>query len=357
VEVGLLTEIMNVFVDAFSGGFDRIRPAIGALLRLLIGIEFMWFSLLLLFGVECFSNGLKKAMTIGIWAYVSLHFDEHALALVDSLVKGGLIAAGAEGQSARQLLNPSAIFDAGFTAVHPIGQRLMTGSLMSFSATFPLYLITWLLMLGAHGMLAVSAFMIMIEYYLAIAVVGILVPFGILGPTRWMAMKPMGYFLSCGLKMMVVSFLVAVSRTALLKIHFNATDITLREMGIAICCTSMICLLVWKAPERLSHGFMMGSASFGGSDVVRHTMSTVAAVAAPVVTALSAIRDEVHSTGHQPGASASGSAGGGAVNHRTASAGLPEYSPSAQPSAAFPPNPPTLVQLPPEQPVASGQKE
>ena len=74
MEVGLLTEIMNVFVDAFSGGFERIRPAIGSLLRILIGIEFTWFALLLLFGIECFSNGLKKAMTIGIWAYVSLHF-------------------------------------------------------------------------------------------------------------------------------------------------------------------------------------------------------------------------------------------------------------------------------------------
>jgi type IV secretion system protein TrbL len=333
VEVGLVTEIMNVFVEAFSGGFDRIRGAVSSLLYLLIAIEIAWFGVLCLLGMEAISSGLKKLLTIGMWSFVALHFDEHALALVDSLVHAGLMAAGSGGQSARSLLNPSAIMDAGFTAVHPLGQQLLNGSLLTFTGTYPMYLLTFLLMMLAYTALAINAFMVLIEYYLAIAVVGILVPFGVIGPTRWMAMKPMSYFLSCGLKMMVIAFLVAVSRTVLTRIHFASDEPTLREMWIAICCTSMIGLLCWKAPDRLAQGFMVGSASFGGSDVVRHTQGTGAVVAMPAATALGSVRNAVAKAVYQKlhGPPSGVSAGGS--GSRSSSAAALSLSASRSPSA------------------------
>lgn len=290
MEVGLLTEIMNAFVDAFSGGFDRIRPAVSGLLHVLIGIEVAWFAVLFMLGMESVSWGLKKIMAIGMWTFVALRFDQHALALVDSLVRAGMLAAGAGGQSARTLLNPSAILEAGFTATQPIGQQVLKAtSFLSFSGSFTLLLLTWLLMMLAYVALAINAFMVMIEYYLAIAVVGILVPFGVLAPTRWIAMKPMGYFLSCGLKMMVISFLVAISRTVLTKIHFSSDEPTAREMWIAVCCSGMIGLLCWKAPDRLAQGFMVGAASFGGGDVARHPQAVAPGTARVAGTAMSAL--------------------------------------------------------------------
>lgn len=281
MEVGLLTEIMNVFVDAFSGGFDRIRPAISGLLNVLIGIEFAWFGVQVLLGVECLSSGLKKIMSIGLWMFVALQFDQHALALVDSLVQSGMMAAGTEGQSARSLLNPSVILNDGFLAAEPLAKLVLKGTnMLTFLGTYPMFVLTWLLMMLSYAALAISAFMVVIEYYLAIAVVGIMIPFGVLGPTRWIAMKPMSYFVSSGLKMMVIAFLVAVSKTALTKIRFSGAEPTLREMGIAVCCSAMIAWLCWKAPDRVAQGFMMGAASFSGSDVTR----AVAGAASTVLT-------------------------------------------------------------------------
>jgi type IV secretion system protein TrbL len=344
VEVGLVTEIMNVFVEAFSGGFDRIRGAVSSLLYLLIAIEVGWFGILFLLGTESVSGGLKKLLTIGMWSFVALHFDEHALALVDSLVQAGLMAANSGGQSARSLLNPSAIMDAGFTAVHPLGQQLLNGSLLSFTGTYPMYLLTFVLMMIAYTALAINAFMVLIEYYLAIAVVGILVPFGVIAPTRWIAMKPMSYFLSCGLKMMVIAFLVAVSRTVLARIHFASDEPTLREMWIAVCCTSMIGLLCWKAPDRLAQGFMVGSASFGGADAVRHTQSTAAVVAAPAAMALGGVRNAVAKAVYQKLHGPPSGASGGGSGSRSSNAAALSLSASRSPSAAA--QPPVLVPPP-----------
>ncbi len=348
MEVGLLTEIMNAFVEAFSGGFERIRPAVSALLYVLSGIEVAWFGVLYLLGMESVANGLKKLFAIGMWTFVALNFNEHAFTLVDSLVQGGMMAAGSSGQSARSLLNPSAILDAGFTAIHPIGQQLLNGSLLSFTGTFPMYLLTYVLMLAAYTALAINAFMVMIEYYLAIAVVGLLVPFGVLAPTRWIAMKPMSYFLSSGLKMMTIAFLVAISRTVLTRIQFSGPEPTLREMGIAICCTSMIGLLCWKGPDRLAQGFMAGAASFGGSDVVRHAQTTGAVMASPVAIggggaafvagqAGRAVYQKLQSYGSAPGSSE--------ARGPASSAGAP-WAPSATASASgrgAPSQPPVLV--------------
>ena len=278
MEVGLLTEIMNAFVEAFSGGFDRIRPAISGLLHILIGIDVAWFAVQVTLGVECLSSGLRKMMSIGLWTFIALQFDQHAFALIDSLVQAGMMAGGNGGQSARSVLNPSAILDAGFSAAEPIAKQVLKSSLLSFVGTFPMFVLTWIMMMIAYGALAISAFMVMIEFYLSIAVVGILLPFGVLPQTRWIATKPLSYFLSCGLKMMLIAFLVAISKTALTKIHFSSDEPTLREMWIAVCCTGMVSLLCWKAPDRLANGFMSGGSSFGGSDVVRQAQAVTSGV-------------------------------------------------------------------------------
>lgn len=264
MEVGLLTETMNAFVDAFSGGFDRLRGAMNSLLYLLISIDIAWFGVKFMLGMESVPTGLNKVMTIGMWSFIALHFDEHALALVDSLVQAGLIAAGAEGSSARTLLNPSAILDAGLKAAEPLSRNVLL---------YPLFAIAWGLMMLAYVALAINAFMVMIEYYLAIAVVGILLPFGVLSPTRWIAMKPMSYFLSCGLKMMVLAFLVAIGRTMMAKVQINSVEPTLRQLVVAITCTGMISLLCWRAPKLVADGFMTGNVSLDGSAGPRHAVA------------------------------------------------------------------------------------
>lgn len=345
MEVGLLTEIMNAFVEAFSGGFDRIRPAVSGLLHVLIGIEVVWFGVLFTLGMESISTGLKKIMAIGMWTFVALQFDQHSFALVDSLVRAGLMAAGTQGQSARTLLNPSAILEAGFTATQPLGQQILKDtSFLHFSGTFTMFLVTWLLMMLSYAALAINAFMVMIEYYLAIAVVGILMPFGVLAPTRWVAMKPMSYFLSCGLKMMVISFLVAISRTVLTKIHFSSDEPTIREMWIAICCSGMIGLLCWKAPDRLAQGFMAGAASFGGADVARQTQAFGSVAGATLAVGRRVLETRYQAPhGQGPGAWSGAGSRGAAASAGGGSGGATGFTASASGRTAAASRPPVLV--------------
>src|SRR5687767_13511738 len=97
MEVGIVTEILNAFIGAFSGGFDRLRPAIGGLLRILVTLDVLFFAVMLLFGIEAIQNGLRKLLVLSLWTYVIQDFDGHATRVVNSLIQAGFTAAGRGG--------------------------------------------------------------------------------------------------------------------------------------------------------------------------------------------------------------------------------------------------------------------
>lgn len=270
MEIGILTEILNLFIGAFSGGADRLRPAIGGLLRMFVTLDVLFFALMVLFDIEPVKGGLRKLLTLSLWTYVIQDFDSHANNIVNSLVRAGLTAAGQGGMSPQTLLNPSAIMDGAFVATQPIADHMLEVSLLSINGTYILFGFTYIFMMIAYFILALSALIVVIEYYMALAITGILMPFGVLAPTRWLAMKPVSYFVSCGLKMMVISFIMAVSRDVLGGIRFASEEPSLREMWIAVCAAGTISMLAWVAPQRMAAGFMAGSAALGADNAVSH---------------------------------------------------------------------------------------
>lgn len=270
MNVGILSETLNIFVAAFSGGFDRLRPAINGLLHILLSLDVLFFGLMVLFDIEPVKGGLRKLFVWSVWAYAISNFDNMATALVDSLVQAGFTAAGQGGASPRQLLNPSLIMDGAFKATQPIADQVLKVKWYSIDGTYMLFGFTLFSMFFAYFLLALNAFIAIIEYYMALSIAGILLPFGVLGPTKWIAMKPLSYFLACGLKLMVVAFLAAISRDILGRVQFSGDEPTFREMTTAVCVSGTLGMLSWLAPQRLAAGIMAGAASFGAGDIARH---------------------------------------------------------------------------------------
>jgi type IV secretion system protein TrbL len=240
---------------------------------------------MVLFDLESIKNGLKKLLVISLWMYTVQDFDRHATNVVDSLVRAGFIAAGRGFADPRAILNPSRIIDRAFqvtsvlqtnmpdTAWYEIGDIFMRGiaNIFIFAAFFAL---------------ALNAFMAVLEHYLAMAVAGILLPFGVLQPTRWLAMKPISYVVSSGLKLMVLAFIMTITQDVILNIRFAANDEpTDHELWTMVFVCGTMALIAWIAPQRLAAGFMAGSASLGGDDAVR---GATAAAATTVMVARSA---------------------------------------------------------------------
>jgi type IV secretion system protein TrbL len=272
VNIGILAEMMNAFIGAFSGGFDRLQPMMGSLFGVLMSLDLAYFGVMVLFGFEPVQGLLRKLLTISIWAYVVRDFGSLATAMVDSLVQAGLAAAGSTA-TPREALNPSLMMEGAFTATQPIANKVLNVSWYSINGTYIMFGFTLFNMMFAYFSLALASCMALVEFYMALAITGILMPFGVLAPTRFIAMKPVSYFLACGLKLMVIAFLASISLRLLGRIRVSEEP-TFREMWLAMCTSSFLGLLAWIAPQRLSAGIMAGASSFGASDVVRHAQAT-----------------------------------------------------------------------------------
>ncbi|RNA64502.1 P-type conjugative transfer protein TrbL [Prosthecochloris sp. ZM_2] len=272
----ILNNTLNSFLTAFSAGWTNIQPTINWLVGTMLVIEFVllgfWWAL---------SGGaqlvviMKKLLYLGFWMWVVTNFPFLAKSFVFSLAKSGEIAGGAPGNQ-NILLDPSGIINLGFEFTAPLAKAI--GEQGWDIADGLTYAIMWLLSILAFVIMAWQMFYAVLEFYLVLTLVGILLPFGFFEPTKFLAEKSIGSVISSGVKLMVLSFIVAVSTTILRGMTIPA-DIPSLETGITLVMVAGgIAFLAWNAPN-VASGLLSGSPSLSAQTAVQ-TAGTAAAIGA-----------------------------------------------------------------------------
>jgi type IV secretion system protein TrbL len=264
MEFNTLTTTLTNFVGAFQGGYSRLQPAINGLLGVLGGIEIVligfWWAL---GGGERLVEVMKKILFLGFWLWFTKSFQTNAKAFVDSLIQAGLIAGGRPG-SYQLLLDPSRIAAYGLQATEALSKALdNVGFDVADALIFGL---SYLAIMAAFLVMAIQAFLAIIEYYLLVAVVGILIPFGVLPQTKFLAEKAIGAIVSAGIKLMVLAFIMAVADPVLANVRFSGSEIKLNELWSVLLTCGAIAFLAWNGPS-LAAGLLAGSPSLGVAGV------------------------------------------------------------------------------------------
>lgn len=262
MEFNTLTTTLTNFINAFSGGHDRLMPIVNGLLGTLVGIEIvlvgLWWSL---GGNEHVVTLFKKILFIGFWIWITVQFPTIAKAFVDSLIRAGLVAGGRPGDL-QILLDPSRIAGYGLNASEALAKALDgVGWDIGDAIIFGL---SYLILMGAFFAIAIQVFLAVLEYYLLLAVVGVLMPFGVLPQTKFLAEKAIAAIVSSGVKLMVLAFLLSVVEPTLSGIHFSGPEIKLNELFAVILTTGAIAFLAWNAPG-MAAGLLAGSPSLSAA--------------------------------------------------------------------------------------------
>ncbi len=323
MEFNSLTTTLTHFITVFQGGYTRLQPVIHALLASLAVIEIVllgfWWAL---GGGEQLGAVIKKILFLGFWLWLTTSFQSTSKAFVDSLIKAGLIAGGNPGGESL-LLDPSKIAGYGLQATEALTQALDN---IGFDVVDALIFgLAYIAIMVSFLVMAIQVFLAVLEYYLLTAVVGILIPFGILPQTKFLAEKAIGAIVSAGIKLMVLAFIMAVTEPVLSTIRFSGTEIKLNELWSVLLTCGGIAFLTWSAPglaagllagapslgaaamaQSVSAGMMMGASATGG--VVGATRA--AAGAATGAVAMGAKAAGVVSAGALAGGTAAGGGGG-----------------------------------------------
>jgi type IV secretion system protein TrbL len=262
MEFNSLTTTLTHFISAFSGAHDRLLPVINGLLASLLAIEIvligLWWAL---GGNEQIVSLFKKILFIGFWIWITTSFPTLAKAFVDSLIRAGLLAGGRPGDL-QLLLDPSRIAGYGLDATEPLSKALDgVGWDVADAIIFGL---SYLVIMASFLAMAIQVFLAVLEYYLLLAVVGILMPFGILPQTKFLAEKAIGAIVSSGIKLMVLAFVMAVAEPTLAGIHFAGPEIKFNELFAVILTCGAIAFLSWNAPG-LAAGLLAGSPSLSAA--------------------------------------------------------------------------------------------
>jgi type IV secretion system protein TrbL len=361
MQFNTLTLTLQNFITALSGGYSRIQSSASTLLSLLIGIEVVLLGLWTALGGGDNVVGLfKRILHIGAWVWIVQSYPMLSKALVDSLVKAGLLAGGGTGDVSL-LMDPSRLAGYGLDATAPLTQKLADLGVADL-ADLLVFGFGYLAILACFLIMAINVFLAVLEYYVFAALAGIFLPFGLLAPTKFLAEKAIGAVVSASVKLMVLGLVTAVIDPVLSSIQFAGPEITFNELWSVFLTVCALMFLCWKAPS-LAGALLGGSPHLGADHLLQAASAPVAAgialgtVAGRAAATVSATRAAAAmpaggASGASPGSSiasaGAGGSGGASPGGRSGSAGAPPGADpslvlsSTRPSAAAPaPSPPS----------------
>jgi len=285
-----LTLTLNNFITAFSGGYTRLSGPINGLLTILITIEVVLLGLwAALGGGDNVVHVFKKVLHIGVWVWIVKNFPDLAHAFVDSLIQAGLMAGGHADGDEGLIFDPGGLAKYGLEATAPLIAKVEDLAHQSWSmADMVVYEGAYLSIMVCFFIMAIHVFIAVLEYYLFVGCVGILLPFALVPSTKFLAEKAIGAVVACGIKLMVLSFVVAVIEpTIATAMHFQGPDITINELWSALLTLAAMTVLCWKAPQ-LASSVLAGSPSFGGGGIIAGAVGAVSSAVSASVSLASA---------------------------------------------------------------------
>ncbi|KKY03995.1 conjugal transfer protein TrbL, partial [Xanthomonas phaseoli pv. phaseoli] len=216
---GFLTQLLQNFVNVFSNGFGILTPRASAILGTLAAIEVALAALFWsLRGEDFTAPFLRKLLRIGFFAFLVASWPTLTNGVASGLAQIGTLAGGG---TATLVKDPSAILDRAMEVIKPIDNKLkdmQRGSWMDKVAMLAVvvqYTVAELFILAAFAVLALTCMLTVIEFYLVSVLGLILVPWGISNHTAFLAEKAIGAVIAQGVKLMVLSFIMAVYGTVM----------------------------------------------------------------------------------------------------------------------------------------------
>ena len=260
---GFLTQLLSTFTTIFSTGFGVITPRAQAVLGSLAAIEIAFAALFWALRGENFTAPfLRKLLRIGFFVFLVASWPTLTKGVADGLADIGALAAGG---SSAMISDPSKIIDQAFVATAPIEQHIAelqksgwSGAVASL-ALIVQYAIAELLILIAFVILAITCFLTYLEFFIVSVLGLILLPWGVSNHTAFLAEKAIGAVIAQGVKLMVLSFIIAVIATVISSFHLPSNP-PLQTTWLLAASAFVLAVLAVHAPA-LAGGLLSGSPS------------------------------------------------------------------------------------------------
>jgi type IV secretion system protein TrbL len=302
---GILTTLLNAFLAVFSAGPGHLAPAAARLLFLMGGIELtlagLWWVLK---GENVLVGLMQKTLLLGLFSFFVINWITLINTVLDGFVWAGFTAAGSSPAAGAVLIkDPSAIITQAFVSTQPIADEIGALKFYDLGSLF-MYGWAYIFTIIAFFMLAIQIFITYLEFYLVAALSLVLVPFGVFKHTAFIAERAFGSVVSFGVKLMVLSFIIAAAQPVLAQITLPVEP-TWQQAYMVLLASLAIAFLAWHAPG-IAAGMISGGPSLTAGSAAGFVASSTLGALAGAAAASSAARSAAAGTVNATKAAATG---------------------------------------------------
>lgn len=261
----MLTNILSHFVLSFSEGFGRVQPYAWGLLGTIAVIE---MSLLGLFwklsdtdARQLIASLVLKLLGIGFFVFILQSYIQVVDVLRDSFLAVGIKAGGSD-KTIASFLDPSGIISMGLDVTKPLFEDLFGDTtLQTIKNLFSPFrlavtLVCALTILMGYFLMALQIFWSLVEFYIVSSIAVILVPFGVSKFTKTYFDRAMNYFILCGARLMMLSFVASIGLAYVSELKLDE-DNSLASIFEVLFSVLALALVMWRAPS-IASGLLGG---------------------------------------------------------------------------------------------------
>ena len=263
--------ILNQYLQTINSAFGLIQGHVVWLLNFLIIMNIVLSAMLWALSEDQVMVKLaRKIVYIGFFVWLVQNWQSLTDTVAQSFMYLGFEAGGI-GFPQVYLLNPGNIAYRGFTASSPIMTEI--GNLcgpIGFFKNFPqiaLLTLAVLAILAAFFIVAIQAVVTILSFKLGSLAAFVLIPFGVLSKTAFIAERPLGWVVSSGVRLMVLTLVAGIGDLAFGHLQLNPDSITIRS-ALDIALGAIVLMVLAITATRLAGDLVSGGPSLGAANMV-----------------------------------------------------------------------------------------
>jgi type IV secretion system protein TrbL len=204
---------------------------------------------------DALGGTLLSVLKVGVFYWLLVNFAPLASAAFLTFLQWGVAPTGG-GISAQTFLSPSTVLDVGFRVDKPL--RLFTDSWASWAGvwnwpTLLTYSLTYYAIIVSFAFIALHLMVTIIEYYLAVMVGTVLIPWGVLSPTAFFTEFSIGWVTGGLVRILVTAAMVGIAVPLFDLVRFTTTgggDPTFYSALVCALTSVVFAILSWVIPGR-----------------------------------------------------------------------------------------------------------
>lgn len=243
-------ELMVVFSDTVTAGFDALSGSVNGVFGLLIAlvVALTGIQWALSPNREVLASGFGKVLLIGAFAWIINDWQALSETIYAGFLELGLTAGGGS-LSREEFLNPGAILQQGWEIVKALGETpAPVENPLDVMGNMADALILGLAMIGimlAFAILALQIIVSLLEFKIVTLGGFVLLPFGIWNKTAFLAERPLGYVVSSGLKVLALAIVVSGARTIFDQLQPSANPDIYEALTILVAALLLAMLAIF----------------------------------------------------------------------------------------------------------------